>query len=318
MRDQTKTSTRIGGSEIAAIFGVHDYLDEFGVWARKKGELPEQEATDRMRLGKHLEQGIIAYAAELEGWDTEWLDTTKVSDRYPYMVYTPDAVVREKRWGLDAKLVSWDQSYKWGKTANHIPDHAVMQAWWYMAGMDYERWIVVALVEGEYRPRLYPIERDPTAEAAMLKRAEAWWRRYLIGSERPPLTGSDTSARWVQQRYPRPLRANTVVQASPFEAALLDEYAAARRELARVDEARRTLEARIKEAIHTREGLKWPGGTFTWKLTKDSTKTAWKELAEVLLDQHPAAKALLEEFSEFKPGMRRMYFRSVEGEEAEL
>lgn len=313
--DHKVREPRIGGSEIAAIFGVHQYLDEFGLWLRKKGDLPRNfEANDRMRLGKHLEQGITSYAAEIEGWDYEWCDVTSKSEQYPFMVYTPDALIPSKRWGIDAKLVGWDQSYRW---KNGPPDHAVMQAWWYMAALDYDGWYIAALIVGEDRPRIYRIQRNAVTEKIMLRKGKAWWERYLVGDERPAVTAGIATDTWLRKNHPRENGAE-VVLATGEEEELLDRYAEVRRGYTRFDNERKDLEAKLKAALGDRAGLRWPGGRFTWKVTKDSITTEWEQLASALLERIPNADKLLEEYTYPKPGVRRIYYKSAKGEEIEL
>jgi predicted phage-related endonuclease len=314
--DEAKRELRIGGSEIAAVFDRHAFLDQFGLWARKKGGAPREEGNARMRMGKHLEQGITSYAAEIMHWDYEWCDRTFKSEKYPFMVSTPDALMPKIGWGIDAKLVGWDQAHRWPKKGPP-PDHVVMQAWWYIVHFDYAGFYVVVLVMGEDEPRIYPVPRDPDAERAMLRGAERWWKRYLIGDERPPITASDQADSWLKHKYPRNQRL-LIDRANDDEADLLDEYAEVRRNHDCVDQRRRDLEAQIKDAIGTRAGLEWPGGKFTWKRTKDSIQTDWEGLASVLLERHPAKEALLGEYTNPKPGVRRIYYKSARGEEVEV
>lgn len=317
MLDEAKRELRIGGSEIAAIFDRHDFLDQFGLWVRKKGEVPREEGNDRMRLGKHLEQGITSYAAEIMKWKYQWCDMTIKSAEHPFMVSTPDALMPDIRWGIDAKLVAWDQAHRWGKTVDRIPDHAVMQAWWYMAALDYEGWHVAALVTGEDRPRVYSVTRDPDVEKIMLRRAEAWWKRYLIGDERPPITASDQSDRWLKHKHPRE-RKPKPDWANDKEADLLGEYAEVKRNFKCYEKRRLDMEAQIKAVIGDRMGLEWPGGRITWKATKDGERVEWEQLATTLLERHPAGATLLKEFTFPKPGTRRFLFKSADGEETEL
>lgn len=316
--DDSLRELRIGGSEISAIFGRNEYLDEFGLWARKKGNLPPQESAPRMRLGKHLEQGIVSYAAEIAGWEYEWCDQTSRSEQYPFMAGTPDALMPKLRWGIDAKLVGWDQAHRWGRNVNQIPHHAVMQAWWYIAQFGYLGWYVVALVMGEDQPRIYPVPRDLGVESIMLRKAEAWWKRYLIGDERPTITASDHSDAWLKKHHPRPVRPD-IQRATPEESEVLDEYADIRSNYLFFEKKRLDLEAQIKAAIGDRAGLEWPGGKFTWKLTKESELVDWPALGKSLIDRHPAKDTLLTEFTYIKPGHRRIYFKSARtGAEMEL
>lgn len=317
MPDESKRTLAIGGSEIAAIFGLHDYLDEFSLWARKKGELLPVQETHRINLGQFLQRGIAEYYSHVTGLKTEWRDKTERHPHYPFMAYSPDALVIGERRGLDTKYVSFDQSPRWGKTIEQIPPQAVMQAWWYLAALDYLQWDIAALVVGLDEMRIYTVERDFEVEGVMLRKAREWWERYLVGEERPPITGSETSARWLQKTWPRHRRGD--IRTATFEqAAMLDEYAGVRQELDCFNERRQLLEAQIKEQIGEHEGLKWPGGRFTWKLTKDSERVEWEGLAKLLLQGQVEHEKLVKEFTYMKPGVRRIHFRDASGREREI
>jgi predicted phage-related endonuclease len=317
MPDEQKRALAIGGSEIAAIFGAHDYLDEFSLWARKKGELPPQEENPRMHLGTFLQQGIAAYYSYLTGNQTEWRDKTERHPDYPFMAYSPDAVVVGQRRGIDVKYVSFDQSPRWGKTIEDIPPHAVMQAWWYMAALDYLSWDIVALVVGADDLRIYTVVRDLDVERIMLRRARAWWERYLVGDERPPISGSELANRWLQKTYPRHRRGD-IRKANPEQIAMLEEFAGVKQELDCLNERRKLVVAQIKEQIGDHEGLEWPGGKFTWKRTRDSERTDWEGLALLLLKSQEEREKLLQEFTFTKPGTRRIHFRDRSGREEEV
>lgn len=310
----------IGGSEIAALFGAHDYLDAFTLWLRKKGKLPPPEGAGktnrRMLLGIFLEQGIVAYYSYLTGKKTEWRNRREYHPKYPFMAYSVDAVVAGERRGVDAKCISWDQSWKWGETVDDIPPYVVMQAWWYMAALDYDFWDIAALVRGEDEPRIYTVNRDREMEQLMLERAEEWWRRYLVGDERPPIQASHWANGWLKQSFPRHPK-NDVVKAAEKQIALLEEYAQAYRQFDVADEKLKELEIQVKEQIGLHEGLTWPGGKITWRLTKDSAFVEWQKLAQLLIEGRPDAPRLMAEHTQKKEGARRLYFSDRRGRERE-
>ena len=318
MRDAAKSHGRIGGSEVSAIFGGNPYLDEFGLWAKKKGGLPEDPPTDRMLLGYHLQRGVAEYWGALEKVEVQWLDVTSAHETYPFMSFTPDALVVGERRGLDVKLAGWDQSWRWGRDADHIPDHAIFQAWWYMAALDYDRWDVVVLIAGEDRPRSYPVYRSARIEQKiLLPKARAWWERYLVGDERPPITDSEPCSRWIKRTYPEH-RKNTLAQATDKEAELLDAYAKIRVRHKRAESEKVRAENELRDLLGEREGLVWAGGKFTWRKSRDSQITDWPALAERLLDLEPEKDRLIAEFSVTKTGSRRIYFKANGSEEEEL
>lgn len=307
----------IGGSEIAALFGLHDFLDEFALWVRKKDRPPAAPAratpsVNRMQLGTFLEPGIIAYYSYLTGKETEPRHRREYHSKYPFMAYSVDALVKGERRGVDAKCISWDQSWKWGATVDQIPPYVVMQAWWYMAALDYPLWDIAALVAGE--PRIYTVERDREVEEAMLVKAEEWWKRYLVGDEQPPITGAESSHLWLKRTFPRHQR-DDIQKAHGNQIGLLKEYARVYSQWDEVDDELKQLEAEVKQQIGGHEGLEWSGGKITWKLSKDSAFVEWKELAEKLIAGHPEAPRLMAEHTRKKDGARRLCFRDKRGRE---
>ena len=308
---RSKELTRvIGGSDIGAICGVDERRDAFSVWAEKHGEYTPPPPTARMRLGKMFERALVDYYSILTGREVNFLDATQRSERYPFMAFTPDAVCVHERRGVDAKLVSWDQSERWGDTAADIPAYVQLQALWYLIGLDYEAWDVLAVVGSDAEPRLYTIGRDPKLEEAVLYFAEEFYRRYLVGDEVPPIGATEASGTFLRQRFPRhraPLR-----RAFDHEVRLLEEYASIRCEEKDLLREKGKLENALKLACGDGEGLTWERGLFTWRSTRDSTATDWERLAGSLMRGYneDERRALIEEFSKVRPGVRRIHFVS--------
>jgi len=311
LRRQCITSTDVG-----PIFGVDLYRDAFDVWAAKHGHAAPFEPSARMLLGKDLEEGIVKAYRRITGKPAEWADITSRHPHRPWMAASPDALVFAPdgmlERGVDAKLVFWDQRRKWGLDANDVPEGIQLQMWWMMATMECDAWDIAALV-GDDEPRIYTIERHREAERVVIARCEEWHRRYVVGNETPPITGSKNAEVWLQQAFPHHKRPD-MRDATEAEAILLDQYAQARvvRGIARkmCDE----MEHRIKLAIADKEGLAWPGGTFTWRRTQDGEEIDWESLGRGLLNEKDkeTAQTLLGLYTQPKPGSRRMRFTSNE------
>jgi predicted phage-related endonuclease len=310
MIDQAVRRAGIGGSEVAAVLGVDEGLGPFDIWLLKSGEY-DAPATPRMKLGKIFERAIIDYYSALTGRATDWVDRTYRHETREWMVYTPDALCRDEMRGVDAKLVAWDQRHRWGDTPAEIPTRAQLQAHYYMAALDYPVWDVIALVDMD-EPRIYTFDRDAELESAMLEGVEEFYRRYIVGGERPPMGASDACAAWLKQRFPR--NKADIRNATEREAELLDLYTQARAEEKAATAERTRLEHEIKEAIAEAEGLSWARGRFTWKCTKDSQLIDWHRLAESLMRGYNAEEraATVAEYSETRPGIRRVHFSSKE------
>ena len=154
---------------------------------------------------------------------------------------------------------------------------------------------------------------------AFAKAFEEWHRRYVIGDEVPPISGSKGAAAWLQQAFPRQ-RAD-IRRATDEEIEFLEEYALVRLDLKEASDRKNQMENEIKLAIADREGLEWPGGKFTWKATKDKVTVNWKALGQHLLFSRikveEERKALEAEYTKIEAGTRRIHFVSNVHEIAE-
>jgi len=304
------SKTRIGGSEVPAIFRAHEFLSEFGLWARKKGGLPPAPASQRMDVGQILEPSMVRLYAHFTGREAKHFNRSIADPDRPFMSYSPDAFCTDERRGIEIKWVNWDQRFNWGNGANEndIPMRVVLQAWWYMAGMDMDVWDVFALIGG--MPRVWTIQRDREAEQSMLQRAKEWHERYILGDDRPPMGGTAEAASWLQHTYPKH-RENSLREATPEEIEMLDTYITVRAMLFEAEHERKVLECEIKAAIGDDEGLRWPWGKFTWRKTKDTEKINWQAIALGLLNKFvPDAeerKTLIGIQTRTKPGTRRIH-----------
>lgn len=304
MIDPEKRKLGIGGSDVAAIFDADEFKDAFSVWASKKGGLVRGQPDIRMVVGKYLEEGVIKLYQYITKRQTEFCDVTSVHPERPWMVYTPDALCPGERRGVDAKVVAWDQRRQWD---DGVPLRVELQCWWYMAALDYDRWDVCALM-GEGMPRIYTIERDREGEAAMLEKVEQWYRRFIVGDDRPPIGGNEDAARWLKQMYPRNRRDLRLATTEEIDA--LTAYVQIRVQQKELSRRQKALENYFKAAIGDAEGLTWEEGKLTWRKTKDGTWTDWQSMALALLHQHVDDASERERIEAFytlpKAGVRRM------------
>jgi len=313
MSDELRRA-RIGGSEIGAVLGCDPYRDGFALWALKRGLVRPIPPTSRMRMGQIFEPAILQLYSEQTGRELEIGLGAIAHPGMSFMIYSPDALCRKLQLGVDAKLVSLDQRFKFGDTVDQIPEHIQLQCHYYMAATDFATWDVAAFVAtGDLR--IYTVERDLVLEEFILEKAEEYWRRYLVGDEIPPIGASPESERFLKEKFPRhktPLR-----PAVGEEIALLEEYGDVREAFKSIETRLKVLGNQIKLIIGDSEGLEWLRGRFTYKAIKDSQHVDWPKLSEALLkDYADDERAALEhQFTETKPGYRRIYYRRDGDEE---
>jgi predicted phage-related endonuclease len=313
--DQTVRRKTIGGSEIGAVLGCDERCDPFTLVARKRGEMPPLEPTERMLLGQDLEQGVLCAYTRKTGYRPKPNKEMFKDDRYPFMTFTPDALIPEEKRGVEVKFVNWDQRHRFGATADDIPSYIQLQCCWYMAGTGYPNWDVAALLGDDLR--IYEFERDMEVEEAILAEAEEFYRRYLIGDERPPMGTGKAANDWLQRHFPKHKAA--IRPANDHEIALLTEYSQVRAEMKGLKDQKIALEVLLKASVGEAEGVQWPHGKFTWKKTRDRYEVNWEGLAKQQMEGFAPdeIKAFIQQFSEVRHGTRKIYFKDDSGSSEE-
>jgi predicted phage-related endonuclease len=316
MIDPEIRKSGIGCSEIAAALGKSRWKSTWSLVYEKRGLLissPGQAESWKV-WGGIMEPSILAWTAGELG---KKLTVDHVTRRHPDLpiVYTPDALVEGESAGVDAKNVGFRHAEDW---AEGPPPDAYFQAHGYMLCMDLERYYLAASICGA-APKIFPVERDPELEAVIARRVTNLWNRFIAGDEELPLDGSADAAAWLQNRYPTHKRPD-LREATRQEAALLEEYVDVRICAKQLEERRNTLENQLKNAIANREGLRWDGGRFTWRKSKDSRITDWESMAIGLRQKFIADQKDRDEWERFytrtKESSRRIYLKSPRYKEA--
>lgn len=305
----------VTSTDIPPIMGMDEYRGPFAVVAEKKGWLKPEPPNPAMLAGKILEQPIIQIYARVAQCAVRWHDQTMLDPDRDWMAASPDAFELEHDEpvaGLDAKFVLAHNRRQWGATADDIPDRALLQAVWMMAVTRLPEWRIVALV-GEPVPRIYTLERDLELEARIIEVTHEFRCRFIIGDEMPPIDGTDATARWLKQTFPRPKRAQ-LREANADEAALLDEYVNLRIDLDDLERQKTEIQHMLQAAVGDDDGVVWEGGKFTWRRAKGATTTNWEALANSLLNVYvkdeDAKRAQLKMFTTQREGYRRIYLDS--------
>lgn len=298
--DPELRSRGLGGTDIAAIVGLHPQRQAWDVFAEKTGLLERVADTtnNRMRWGKKLERLIAEAWTEVTRKDHRWCDETRIG-KHPFQVYTPDAFSQADLRGIECKTAGLDQAKNWGEPGtDDVPQQYLVQCQWYMSAADFPRWDVAVLIAGNDF-RIYTIERDGGIEAALLEEGERFWRQHIEPRVAPPMGNSPAVAEYLKSRFPRNLSA--IRQATPEELALISEYLPVRADLKALEARAEAMENQIKASIGDSEGLSIEGGKITWKAARDSQKVDWEAAAKAA----GATPELIAQFSTTKPGSRR-------------
>ncbi len=192
----------LGGSEVAALLGLHPYLSALEVYADKIGELPAERATPEVALwGQIFEEPIWREYARRTGRGVRGSNELLRSIAKPWHLVTPDAMQVAVANDTDAEAEPVPESpgtvevktTGYGNWEEEIPAHVLVQVQHGLAVTGAEWGTLVWLPFPErklqwrdYRPHL-------EFHALLAEKVDEFWTRVLM--RRPPDADGSESAR---------------------------------------------------------------------------------------------------------------------------
>jgi hypothetical protein len=155
----------------------HPYVSALDVYERLAGIAKPREATLPMRIGSHLESGILALACEEYGWKVRTNSHT-FRHRTAPLVATPDAKIIGRNVLVEVKYSARSELWSDG-----LPPHVYWQAQAQIAcNEDIELVYVVVLAAG--RLMRYEVARNAAGVRRLCKAARQMVERVAAGD--PP------------------------------------------------------------------------------------------------------------------------------------
>ncbi len=255
----------IGASEIPAILGDDPYRSEYELALLKRGDMAPEPSNPAMEWGHRVQRMALAAHAEESGLRIRNVRTTLTSKRYPHVYASLDGRVVGERRGIEVKLTRvWEEP----------PRRVVIQCQVQMAVADLESVDVVRVGMGYQAPAVYRILRDDQLIDELLPLAEAWFVRYVVGDELPPIDGSRGASRHLDRISGPPEMVASADQAAL--AALLHQLKAT----VKTTEAEHDLVInRLKESMAGAETLTGSGFRVAWRRQKPRQTVDWRALA---------------------------------------
>lgn len=301
------TITRgIGGSDIAAIVGMSPYKSAFDVYARIiHGEDPRDGV--RLRLGNLAEPEIIKDYCERHSLDPTKLErNVELADsKKPWRRGELDALLRGNH-GIECKLVGFRQADRWGDDgSDYIPDEYLCQVAWYCMLADVPFMRIAAWFDGGGDYREFQYDRNGDLEAGLADAADKFWKDHVEAGVPPSVAGASSDA--VRRVFPA--GNGKLREATPEEAQLVTEFAAAYEARRNAEEVEKDLKGKLQAAIGDNDGLHCELGRVTWKQVKQKQKTDWEAVAKAL---NPPAD-LIDANTHQPAGYRRFLFTPKKG-----
>lgn len=243
----TARNTGIGASEIAAAAGLSPYSTALELYYRKRGELPEIEETDAMRLGRMLEPIVKSEFTRATG--SSFIDPSPPMFRHGKhspILATPDAIISNDVL-FEAKTASWRMKGSWGdENSDDVPSHYVCQCQQQMAVMNAAEVRLSVLFDGATLKN-YVIERNEELIGHLLDIGLALWDRIQSGVPPEP--------DWENKSTPNLIRAihgtinDTRIELSSEIVLIWTQYEELGRMITATQEHRDTLRAQVAHAI---------------------------------------------------------------------
>jgi len=311
MIDQILRSKGIGASEIAAIAGLDENRDAHDVWAVKTGRLKLKTAdlNSRPAWGLRLQQAILQGYSEITKVKTVFVDETYRNKDREWQLTSPDGfaigaagqgrhlqfpsgtIVMNALFGIDAKNCGLDQSTKYGKEGDSVPDTVACQCQWSCSTFDSPWWDVAALIGGNSL-RTFRIYRDAGIQADLLQIGEDFWKRYIEPDVEPPIGSTEMAAEYIRQKFPR--HVTNLRLATDEEAEVLDQLRITRDRYKKAEAEKDRLSNVIKLVIGDGEGLLWGKRKVTFKKDRDSFGVDWEAVARESLTALDGARTVID------------------------
>lgn len=187
-------SRHIGGSDVAALFGMSHFSTKWQLWMEKSGKLPPEDLSENknVQAGKFLEVGIAGWAASKWGMGLQKVTAYHTHETVAGMGATLDYATDE---GIPVEIKWSARGHGWhysDDTITHAPDNYILQTQHQMAcfGGNYA-WLV-ALIDNEPRRMLVP--RNDAIITSIEAEVAEFWDSVAAGREPDPDFTADAEA----------------------------------------------------------------------------------------------------------------------------
>lgn len=189
----------IGGSDASTVMGLNPYSSKLTLFADKKGLLPEKEDTERMKLGRDLENYVAQRFSEETGKKVKRSGYMWQHPMYDFITVNVDREIDGEDSFLEAKTTMNYEKHDYD--SGEIPPYYYAQCVHGMAVTGCEKAYLAVLVFGKgfY---WFEIKRDENEINALIDNEVTFWQTY-VAQDRPPLAdGSESSMDTLTKLYP--------------------------------------------------------------------------------------------------------------------
>lgn len=295
--DPRPNPRRIGGSDMAAILGVHPRKTAFDVWLRIVEGVEMQAPTRAMAMGKAFERTIATEWARQREVLFDWLGTTIDIEDRPWQRISPDGKIRGYAHpvigpritcapvppqGLrlvgDVKRYRWDRDNLGEPGTDQIGPYELVQVTTYVEALrhigdeiDGGLLVVHDLFDDEFHD--FPVPFSTELGELIVSDAEKFWRDHVMSKKAPPISGSYTAMKWLERRFPKEDK-KKIREASAEELALALRMRDLMREHKRSEAELDVIKNRLRELMGDAAKIHGDWGSISWTTTKAHERPA--------------------------------------------
>ena len=268
-----RRKTGIGGSDVAAVFGVSKWKTPYQLWLDKTSETVTEKESDLLHFGQVLEQVIADEYARRNNVKVLRRNQMYRHAEHPELIANIDRYVVGGKI-LECKTCNAFASAKFGEGGDEVPDEYLLQVQHYMHVTGYHSADLAVLIGGnEYRQ--FSLTYDPDLANYAAEKCVAFWNDYVVPQVPPPATANDDLVRYYNAK------AGATITATDEIVALLEEYKRLKGAEKEVKADLEKIATSVKLFAGENEIITDAAGKTiaTWKKGKDRATVDWKALA---------------------------------------
>lgn len=270
----------IGGSDAAALLGVHPFTSLYAIYLDKRGEAPPTLVNAAMEWGTILEEPVAQMFERRVQPDAIWQPRGIMAHpEHEWMLLSPDRLITVDGQTEYLEIKTSGQADEWGaEGSDEVPLHAAAQVQWALEVLDLEAGRIAVLIgDHGFDMRQYRIPRDRELGAELIRRGSEFWHGNVLPGIPPPLDGSPATARALAHRYA--VAQDIELVADEDLAHRVRTYLRLKEQVAGATESLDALANDIKARMGDATRLIGPDLKVTWSNVKGRTSVNWERLA---------------------------------------
>lgn len=230
----------IGGSDVAAIFGLSKWKSPLAVYHSKIGEEldPVDPNNNFIKWGNILEEPIAREFTNVTGKRVHRCNRMLVSKDHKFIIANIDRNVIGESAGLEVKTAIEYKRQEWDGSA---PLEYVLQCMHYMYVTGYDRWYLAVLIGGNTF-EWFQIDRDEKMIEQIVDREVSFWKEHVEKRVPPSATSIDSDLLFNKWRAKNDQR----IDLSAYVNAMIKELIDVKGSIKKLESTAKDLENKIK------------------------------------------------------------------------